>query len=84
MHLKPVPIEFHVLCFTSKLIRLLYTCKNPPSHCVAFTSWPTLNFLNRNRSTQSRGAPRKLRNRYKQDSGRPRFWLVTSGEETSS
>lgn len=45
---------------------------------------PILNFLKRNRSTQSRGAPRKLRNLYVHRSGLYRLAGVTSGDETSS
>lgn len=62
----------------------LFTCRNPPSQCVALIRAPTLNLLNLSRSTQSRGAPLKLRNLYQHVNGRPLLKRVTSGDATST
>lgn len=61
-----------------------FTCKWPPWQSVAFSRFPTLNFLKRKRKTKSRGAPFSVRKRYVQVNGRPTFCVVTSGELTSS
>lgn len=62
----------------------LHTCKYPPSQYVALIKLPTLNFLNRNRSTQSLEVPRMFLNLYQHVIGRKRFKFVNSGDATSS
>lgn len=51
---------------------------------MAFSSTPTLNFLKRMRSIQSRETPRNVRNRYQQNNGFPQFSAVTGGLDISS